>query len=120
MAKDIVKEIRRATRRGNRQKGITTMEDGAKEIVDAINGLREDLDKPADGPMTREQAAAYLQVHKGTVYDWAKKGLLPYSKLGDGEKAPMRFSKEDLDYFAKDQRRVMSRSEAKAVRRDCA
>ena len=29
---------------------------------------------------------------------------MAYSRLGDGERAPMRFLKEDLDEFARNQR----------------
>ncbi len=75
------------------------MEDSTKEIVEAINGLREDMAKPADGPMTREQAAAYLQIHRDTLYRLAREGQITYSRMGDGDRAPMRFYRRDLDSY---------------------
>lgn len=76
-----------------------------KMIGDAVSQAFERAQR-LDGPMTRYQAAAYLQVHPDTLFHWAKDGMLPFSKLGDGERAPMRFHREDLDEFARNRRRV--------------
>ena len=64
-------------------------------------------------PLTREQAAEYLSIHPDTLYRWAVGGRVAYSRLGDGERAPMRFLKEDLDEFARGQR-IPTVEEAKA------
>lgn len=50
-------------------------------------------------PMNREQAADYLGVHPDTLYRWARENRVTYSRLGDGDRAPMRFQKADLDEF---------------------
>ena len=55
-------------------------------------------------PLTRDEAAAYLQVHPDTVYKWAREGRLSYSRLGEGAKAPLRFIRKDLDAFMSGQR----------------
>ena len=57
-----------------------------------------------DRPMTRNQAAEYLNVHRDTLYKWAVEGWLAYSRLGDGGRAPMRFTKADLDDFIRTNR----------------
>ena len=68
-------------------------------IVEAINGLREDMAKSYDGPLTRLQAAEYLQIHPDTLYRLAREGQITYSRLGDGDRAPMRFYRRDLDSY---------------------
>ena len=56
-------------------------------------------------PLTREEAADYLGVHKDTLYRWAvEEGRIAYSRLGDGGRAPIRFAKRDLDDFLLRQR----------------
>ena len=56
-------------------------------------------------PLTREEAADYLGVHKDTLYRWAvEEGRIAYSRLGDGGRAPIRFAKKDLDDFLLRQR----------------
>ena len=51
-------------------------------------------------PLTREEAADYLGVHKDTLYRWAvEEGRIAYSRLGDGSRAPIRFTQKDLDEF---------------------
>ena len=53
-----------------------------------------------NAPLTREQAAGYLGVHKDTLYRWAvEEGRIAYSRLGDGAKAALRFNKKDIDDF---------------------
>lgn len=44
---------------------------------------------------TVEQAAAYLQVTKQTIYNWINLGILPYYELPTGR--GRRFRREDLD-----------------------
>jgi excisionase family DNA binding protein len=88
-----------------------------EEIEAAVKDALESSQR-FEGPLTREQAAAYLQVHPDTLYHWAKDGLLEFSKLGDGDRAPMRFFREDLDRFAKERRRVGRKANAQAVSRE--
>jgi len=55
-----------------------------------------------DRPLTREEAAEYLGVYVDTVYDWAvRDGKIPYSRLNDGKRAPIRFMLKDLEDFVK-------------------
>ena len=73
------------------------------ELVQEVRALRETIahiGKASDKytrPLTREEAADYLQVHKDTLYRWSIEGLVAYSRIGDGPKAQMRFTKADLD-----------------------
>ena len=56
-------------------------------------------------PLARDEAAAYLGVHKDTLYRWAvEEGRIAYSRLGEGGRAALRFSKQDLDDFVSRQR----------------
>lgn len=96
------------------------MSDGIEELVEVTRALVDRIDKlaPRDGydherPMTREEVAAFLECHADTVYRWAKEGHLAYSKLGDGEKAPMRFKLADVQEFAFQRRRIPTNSEAR-------
>lgn len=51
-------------------------------------------------PMDIEEAAAYLKVHPRTVRRWSvEEGRIAYSRLGDGERACLRFRREDLDDY---------------------
>ncbi len=45
--------------------------------------------------LTVEQAAEYLQMHKGTVYRYIREGLLPAVRLGK----VYRLLRQDLDGF---------------------
>ncbi len=49
--------------------------------------------------MTREEAAEYLKGHPDTVYRWARQNRITYPGFGDGDRAPRRFLKKDLDAF---------------------
>lgn len=52
-----------------------------------------------DRPFDKEEAARYLGINPDTVCKWARQGRIAYCRLGDGARAPMRFSKKDLDAF---------------------
>ena len=73
-----------------------------EQLLEEVRGLREAMERVAEGtgkydkPMTRDEAAAYLQVHPDTLYRWAMEGMVAYSRMGDGQKAPLRFTKEQL------------------------
>jgi excisionase family DNA binding protein len=69
----------------------------------------------SNAPMTREQAAALLQIHPDTLYRLAKEGVIAYIPLNDGQRAPMRFLKEDLDAHLR-RMRVHTTSEAMGSR----
>ena len=50
------------------------------------------------------QAAAVLNVKPGTAYDWAAKGILPHIRILAGKRrAVIRFRKEDLELFLREQ-----------------
>ena len=50
-----------------------------------------------------DEAAALLKVKRGTVYDWAKKNVLPHIRILAGEKRPViRFRRSDIEQFLKD------------------
>ncbi len=52
----------------------------------------------ADGEhevLTVEEAAAYLQIHKATVYKYIREGLLPAARLGK----VYRLRRRDVDAF---------------------
>ena len=72
-----------------------------RELLDEVRGLREVVERgqETDRPLTLKEAAAYLRLHEDTVARWARDGRLSYSRLGDGERAPLRFLKRDLDRF---------------------
>lgn len=56
-------------------------------------------------PMTRDEAAAYLQVNADTLYRWSvREGRITYSRLGDGGRAALRYRREDLDDFIRKSR----------------
>lgn len=85
-----------------------TQRDVSQELVNEIRSLRVAVERgqDTDRPLTRKEAAEYLKVHEDTVYAWAKGGLLSFSKLGDGQRAPMRFFKDDLEELARSRRRI--------------
>ena len=86
-------------------------------LIEEVRGMREAIENGVNPkPLTRKQAAAYLQVHPDTVYRWAVEGQLAYSKLGDGEKAPQRFMLEDLNEFACKRRRIQTNEQASPSR----
>ncbi len=50
-----------------------------------------------DDILTVEQVADLLQLHPNTIYEKANAGEIPgMFRLGDGERAPMRFSRRLL------------------------
>ncbi len=82
-----------------------------RELIDEVRALRREFERlsqhgPAtDSPLSREEAAKYLGIHKDTLYRWAvEEGRIAYSRLGDGGRAALRFAKQDLDDFLKRQR----------------
>jgi len=73
-------------------------------LIDEVKAMRLAMElngtgavKPAT--LTREEAAAYLGVHPDTLYRWARENRIAYVRMGEGEKAPMRFTLEDLDRY---------------------
>ena len=82
-----------------------------RELIGEVHLLRmetqrrSECDSSPDRPLNREEAADYLGIHKDTLYRWAvEEGRIAYSRLGDGEKAPLRFTQEDLGDFLRRQR----------------
>lgn len=70
-----------------------------------IRALHTDVGEPnASKPLSREQAAEYLGVHADTLYTWARENKVSYIRLGNSDRAPMRFLKSDLDTFLASQR----------------
>jgi len=49
--------------------------------------------------MNRTEAAEYLGIHPDTLWRLARENRISYSRLGDGERAPLRFRKKDLDEY---------------------
>ncbi len=65
--------------------------------------LQRETQSKYDRPMTRDEAAAYLQIHPDTLYQWAvEENQIAYSRYGDGKRALLRFRREDLDAFDRD------------------
>ena len=55
---------------------------------------------PDEGLLDADDAAAVLHVKRGTVYDWASKGILPHIRILAGRRrAVVRFRRADLDEF---------------------
>ena len=80
-------------------------------LIEEMKGLRkvfEASQEPTGKPLTRDEAAKFLGVHPDTLFRWAKEGQITFSKLGDGERADMRFKLEDLQQFAFERRRIKS------------
>ena len=79
-------------------------EELAQAILEALRELRAATEGRGAGalpdrPLTRVEAAAYLNVRPATLYDWARENRVAYSRLGDGPRAAMRFLRADLDDF---------------------
>ena len=69
-----------------------------------FNTLQYNLAMARDtGWLTTPEAAEYLQVHRETVRNWARKGVIPAAKLGN--RGGFRFRREDLDRFLESRRR---------------
>lgn len=65
----------------------------------------EEIGKNGEGDLEREiltveQAAAYLQIHRVTVYKYIRAGLLPAAKLGK----VYRIYRRDVDAFLASQK----------------
>ena len=82
-----------------------------RELIGEVHLLRIEARRSSeDGsapnrPLTREEAAEYLGIHKDTLYRWAvEEGRVAYSRLGHGSRAPIRFTRKDLDDFLRRQR----------------
>lgn len=79
----------------------------AEVLCDIQNELRQLHDRVNrnDMPMTVKEASSYLQIHPDTLYRWAvEEGRIAYCRLGQGNRAPLRFLKKDLDDFLESQR----------------
>ena len=82
-----------------------------KELIAEVRLLRKEVERrcetghPANRPLTREEAAEYLGIHKDTLYRWAvEEGRIAYSRLGEGSRASIRFTRSALDDFLEHQR----------------
>ena len=78
-----------------------TQVDVFQELLHEVKALREAVERgqDTDRPLTLKEAAEYLRLNKDTLARWARDGRLSYSRLGDGERAPLRFLRRDLDRF---------------------
>jgi excisionase family DNA binding protein len=92
-------------------KEIETLFGLMRQLIDEVRTLRRapgnsgPTEIDANRPLSREEAADYLGVHKDTLYRWAvEEGRIAYSRLGNGGRAPLRFSRKDLDHFISSQR----------------
>jgi excisionase family DNA binding protein len=82
-----------------------------RELIGEVHLLRMEVYRRSENvashsrPLTREEAADYLGVHKDTLYRWAiEEGRIAYSRLGEGGRSPIRFTRKDLDDFLEHQR----------------
>lgn len=82
-----------------------------RELIAEVRLLRKEVERrsesghPANRPLTREEAAEYLGIHKDTLYRWAvEEGRIAYSRLGEGSRTSIRFMRKDLDDFLEHQR----------------
>jgi excisionase family DNA binding protein len=48
-----------------------------------------------------KQLSEYLQVKSGTIRAWTCTGIIPYVKLGPGEKGVVRYPREEIDKWIK-------------------
>ncbi len=85
--------------------------DLVRELIGEVRLLRKQVEScsetksSSNRPLTREEAAEYLGIHKDTLYRWAvEEGRIAYSRLGEGSRASIRFNHEDLDDFVRQQR----------------
>ncbi len=52
------------------------------------------------GLLDADEAATLLAVKRGTIYDWASRGLLPHVRILAGKRRPVvRFRRDDLVAF---------------------
>jgi len=67
----------------------------------------------SNGNLTRKEAADYLRISVRTLDSLARKGEIPYSKLGNGIRARVVYQRKDLDAYLErvkvDPRRVARR-----------
>ncbi len=47
--------------------------------------------------MDVKELSAYLRVKPGTIRCWVSQGVIPFDKLGPGEKGCVRFDKKEID-----------------------
>ena len=60
--------------------------------------------------MTSLEAAKMLKVHPGTLANWRHLGVGPeFSRIGDGARARVTYSKSDLQAFKKTMTRKIAR-----------
>lgn len=76
------------------------------ELLQEVRDLRVLIERQAgkkdvsiNKPMTREQAAEFLDVHPDTLYRYVAEGKIRHFRLGDGDRAPLRFLLSDLEAF---------------------
>jgi len=72
------------------------MENLLRELIEQIRGLRSDLGIVLAAHLSREQAAAYLNISLSQLEKFQQQGLLKPKKLG----RRTMFVKENLDDFA--------------------
>ncbi len=68
----------------------------------------------ADKLMTVEEVAEYLRVKVSTVYQWAKEGKIPASKVG----RLWRFDPNEVEAWVRQQKMVDCPPKVKAIRDD--
>ena len=57
------------------------------------------MDRP-EQLLAAHEAAAFLNIKPATLYDWAKKGIVPHIRILAGKKRPLlRFRRDDLLRF---------------------
>ena len=85
--------------------------DLVRELIGEVRLLRKQVEScsetksSSNRPLTREEAAEYLGIHKDTLYRWAvEEGRIAYSRLGEGSRASIRFTRSALDDFLEHQR----------------
>jgi excisionase family DNA binding protein len=62
---------------------------------------RDTTDEHADAAvMTVDELAAYIRIHRSTVYRLAKAGKIPHFRMGSA----YRFRREEVDLWMKNQR----------------
>ncbi len=72
-----------------------------RQLVEEVHELNEKLTVQVDHdlPMTREQAARFLNMHPDTLYKLARENKIAYSRKGDGKRSEMIFLRQDLEDY---------------------
>lgn len=65
--------------------------------------------------MTSKDLARYLSVKEGTIRAWTSQGIVPFAKLGPGEKGIVRYERGAIDKWIKGN----LRRERRITKRQC-